>query len=151
MLAPSAPARADSPTGTAEGQGQVLEVHPVPLTVTTEKGSFSFHIEVADEPGERSTGLMFRTAMPDDHGMLFVFQDNIRAAFWMMNTILPLDIIYIREDGTVDSIRRGVPFSLDALRSNGLVRYVLELNAGMAQKAGIRPGVKVVHPLIPAD
>ncbi|MFP1631348.1 DUF192 domain-containing protein [Zhengella sp. ZM62] len=129
-------------------QAQVLEVHPAPLTVMTAKGEFGFDIEVADDADERSTGLMFRTEMPDDRGMLFVFPSDVRGSFWMMNTILPLDIIYIRADGTVDSIVRGEPFSLAPLRSRGLIRYVLEVNAGIAEKTGIRPGVRLNHPLI---
>ena len=60
----------------------------------------------------------------------------------------PLDIIYIRADGTVDSIVRGEPFSLAPLRSRGMIRYVLEVNAGMAEKTGIRPGSRIRHPLV---
>ncbi|MAW87632.1 MAG: hypothetical protein CMJ42_14005 [Phyllobacteriaceae bacterium] len=129
-------------------QAQVLEVHPVQLTVMTASGEFGFDIEVADDADERSTGLMFRTEMPDDRGMLFIFPADVRGSFWMMNTILPLDIIYVRADGTVDSIVRGEPFSLAPLRSRGMIRYVLEVKAGIAEKTGIRPGVRLNHPLI---
>ena len=148
LLAFSVPAATYARDAGAEGRPQVLEVNPVPLNVTTDKGEFAFDIEVADDPAERSTGLMFRKSMPDDRGMLFVFPQEVRGAFWMMNTILPLDIIYIRADGTVDSIVRGEPFSLAPLRSRGMIRYVFEVNAGMAEKTGIRPGSRIRHPLV---
>lgn len=146
FVAAAVPAHARD-TARAE-QPQALEVHPVPLTVTSDKGAFRFDVEVADDADERSTGLMFRRSMPDDRGMLFVFPSDVLGSFWMMNTILPLDIIFVRADGTVDSIVRGEPFSLAPLRSQGRIRYVLEVKAGIAEKTGIRPGVRLDHPLI---
>lgn len=124
----------------------LLAVDPAPLVARTAAGDVSFSVEVADEAGEHSAGLMFRESMPDDRGMLFVFPVTRIRAFWMMNTIMALDIIFIREDGTVANIVHGKPFSPEPLESAGPVRYVLELKDGTAAARAIVPGTRLVHP-----
>lgn len=99
---------------------------------------------VADTDAHREQGLMFVKQLPEDHGMLFIFPKSARVAFWMKNTFIPLDMIFIRADGHVDSVGTNAkPQSLDLIASDGEVLKVLEINAGLAQKLGVRPGALV--------
>jgi len=134
----------------AADQAMRLPLDPAPLVVETAGGERSFTIEVADDDSERSAGLMFREAMDDDHGMLFVFSETRPVGFWMKNTPMPLDLVFIGEDGKVVDVLPGEPFS-EALISPGTtvpVRYVLELKRGIAEKAGIADGSAIRHPVI---
>lgn len=131
-----------------QGQPMILPVDPAPLTVETADGARNFTIEIADTSASRSAGLMFRTEMDDDHGMLFVFERSHRASFWMHNTPMPLDLIFIDNDGRIVAIRWGEPFSRASIAPLTPSRFVLELKAGTAQKAGIREGDTVRHPRI---
>jgi uncharacterized membrane protein (UPF0127 family) len=136
------------PLVSAQEQAMELPVHPEPLIAETDKGERSFTIEIADDPGERSRGLMFRQEMDDDHGMLFVFEQNQPVGFWMKNTPLPLDLVFIGEDGKVRAIERGEPFSEAPIAPDEPVQFVLELNAGTAAEAGIENGDLIRHPAI---
>lgn len=121
------------------------------LIVTTQAGPQKFQVEIADDPRERSRGLMFRREMAKDHGMLFDFGIEEPASFWMENTYLPLDMIFIRADGTVESIaERTTPLSRRGVPSKGPVRYVLEINGGLSDELNIRPGDKVSGPAVEA-
>jgi len=129
----------------AVGGATVLPVDPEPLIIETAGGERSFTIEVADDPAERERGLMFREAMDDMHGMLFVFEDQREVGFWMKNTPMALDIIFIAQDGTIKGIKRGQPFS-EAIVTPGIpVRFVLELKAGTAAENGVAEGDRVRH------
>ena len=129
-------------------QAMRLPVDPVPLVAETAGGQRSFTIEIADDQSERSAGLMFRQSMDDDHGMLFVFPETQEVGFWMKNTPMPLDLIFIGPDGKIRGILPGEPLS-EALISPGKpVRFVLELKRGTAEKAGIKDGDLVRHPAI---
>jgi len=131
-------------------QAMRLPADPTPLVIVTAEGERSFTIEIADDERERSAGLMFRESMDDDHGMLFVFQQTRPVAFWMRNTPMPLDLVFVGEDGKVVDVLPGQPFS-EAMISPGAqapVRYVLELKRGMAGKAGIAAGSALRHPVI---
>jgi uncharacterized membrane protein (UPF0127 family) len=121
------------------------------LIVMTEAGPQKFQVEIADDPRERSRGLMFRREMAKDHGMFFDFGVEEPASFWMENTYLPLDMLFIRADGTVESIaERTTPLSRRGVPSKGPVRYVLEINGGLSDELGIRPGDKVSGPAVEA-
>ncbi len=133
------------------GSAMMLPTDPAPLVAHVASGDVEFSVEVALTPKEHAAGLMFRREMADDHGMLFVFAAPRYGSFWMKNTILPLDIIFVAEDGTVDSIGKGVPLSEAPVNSIGLIRYVLELKAGMAQRTGIKRGTRLSHPQIDAN
>jgi uncharacterized protein len=138
------------PQPSSADQAMRLPVDATPLVAETAGGERSFTIEVADDQSERSAGLMFRETMDDDHGMLFVFQETRPVGFWMKNTPMPLDIVFIGEDGKVLDVLPGEPFS-EALVSPGTttqVRYVLELKRGIAEKAGIKDGGTMRHPVI---
>jgi uncharacterized membrane protein (UPF0127 family) len=115
-------------------------------------GEHRFTIEVADTPDERARGLMFRESMAADAGMLFDYgSDQTGVAFWMKNTPLPLDMIFIRADGTITQVAADTtPFSLEPIASREPVRFVLEVNAGTAAKLGIKPGDRLRHPRVVA-
>jgi len=136
-----------SPTA-ADGRAMVLPVDPDPLIAETSSGERSFSVEVADDMQEREQGLMFREHMDDDHGMLFVFDDTRDVGFWMKNTPLPLDLIFIGQDGRVRAIKQGEPLSPAVISPASPVRFVLEVKAGIAEKAGIEDGDRIRHPAI---
>jgi uncharacterized membrane protein (UPF0127 family) len=128
----------------------ILSTDPTPLVVDGANGSHSFSIEIANTPQEQEQGLMYRQQMPDDHGMLFAFEQSEPLAFWMKNTPMPLDLVFVSSRGEVKAVRHGTPFSTDIISPNEPVRFVLELKAGMAEKAGISDGVVMRHPVIEA-
>jgi uncharacterized membrane protein (UPF0127 family) len=116
----------------------------VPLTIQTGKGVRAFSVEVARTGLEQERGLMFRTSLPKDSGMIFPMSPPRPAAFWMKNTPLPLDIIFIRPDGTIARIAaQTVPYSLDLIECAEPVAAVLEIAGGGAEAAGIEEGDKV--------
>ncbi len=116
----------------------------IPLTVSTATGAHRFQVEVAATPLEQERGLMFRTAMGADEGMIFPNNPPRRTAFWMKNTVIGLDIIFIGADHTVLNIARdAVPYDETPLPSAGEAAGVLELNAGRAAQLGIKPGDRV--------
>lgn len=132
----------------AQGQPMLLPVDPQQLVAETASSEQRFSIEIAATHAERSAGLMFRRIMPDNRGMLFVFEETRPVSFWMKNTPMPLDLIFIGEDGRVKAILPGVPFSEAGIAPRIPVRFVLELKAGTAQKAGIAEGDRLRHPRI---
>lgn len=106
-------------------------------------------VEIADTPQKRSFGLMYRKDLPQSHGMLFLFPREAPLSFWMKNTPLPLDIIYINAARTVVSIAANTtPFSEEPLPSAGPAQFVLEVNAGFCQKHGIIVGARVDLPAV---
>ncbi|NOU03467.1 MAG: DUF192 domain-containing protein [Novosphingobium sp.] len=125
-------------------------VHPqsglavVPLRVTHAGTVHTFRVEVAGTPQEQSRGLMFRTAMGADEGMIFPMTPPRGASFWMRNTVIPLDIIFVGVDGRITNIAaNAVPYDETPLSSTGLVKGVLELNGGRAAQLGIAAGDRV--------
>ncbi|MGL4634645.1 MAG: DUF192 domain-containing protein [Beijerinckiaceae bacterium] len=108
-----------------------------------------FQTEVMKTNEERAKGLMFRQFMPQDRGMLFDFIREEPVSMWMRNTYLPLDMLFIKSDGTIHHIHeRAQPLDETTISSNGNVRFVLEINGGVAAKLGMKPGDKVRHSLI---
>ena len=107
----------------------------------------SFTVKLAETEAQRRHGLMFTSYLPQHHGMLFMFETDAVRQFWMKNTQIPLDLLFFASDGRlVNIIHSAEPFSLTALNSAGPARYVLELNAGVADEIGIRPDAKLVLP-----
>jgi len=139
-----------SPPAFADARAMRLPVDPTPLVAVTEGGEKAFSIEIADEDGEQARGLMFRTEMPDDRGMLFDLGGTRVPAFWMENTPMPLDLVFINEDGRVGKVMEGVPFSRATISPGAPMRFVLELKQGTASKLGIKPGDRLRHPAIDA-
>jgi uncharacterized membrane protein (UPF0127 family) len=118
------------------------------LTIETAKGDQTFKVEVVRNEKERNRGLMFRHQMAADHGMLFDYNPPQEIAFWMKNTFIPLDIIFVGTDGRIISIAENTtPLSLERIPSGGVSRGVLEINGGLSAKLGIKPGDKVRHHL----
>ncbi|MEO6092902.1 MAG: DUF192 domain-containing protein [Novosphingobium sp.] len=125
-------------------------VHPlsglpvVPLTVSHGTHRFRFRVEVARSPDQQQRGLMFREKMGPDEGMIFPMQPPRFASFWMHNTVLALDIVFIGVDGRIMSIAaNAVPYSDAPIPAGGLTGAVLELNGGRAAQLGIAPGDRV--------
>ena len=116
------------------------------LTLQTAAGSHVIDIEVAESKEDKAQGLMHRSSLPDNGGMLFVNAAPREIIMWMKNTLIPLDMVFIRADGVVHRIEAGTePYSETIIRSNGDVLGVLELNAGTAQRLGLKPGDHAVH------
>jgi uncharacterized membrane protein (UPF0127 family) len=116
------------------------------LEIVTGSGVRAFSVEVVANDAERQKGLMFRKELPEGTGMLFDFQVEAPVSFWMKNTYVPLDMIFIRGDGTIASIAQNTePMSERLIPSNAPVRAVLEVIAGTTRKLGIKPGDRVAH------
>lgn len=109
--------------------------------VTADGKQHDFTVEVADTMEKRTIGLMFRKEMPADHGMIFIFDEETPRAFWMKNTFIPLDMLFIRKDGTIGHIHENaIPHDETSIPSNGPALVILEINGGRAAALGIRPG-----------
>lgn len=118
------------------------------LTIATAKGKVTFAVEVMRTDEERARGLMNRAYLPADRGMLFDFKQPQIATMWMKNTLIPLDMLFIRKDGTIANIAENTePHSLRTISAIEPVLGVLELNGGTAARLGIAPGDRVEHAL----
>jgi uncharacterized protein len=116
----------------------------VELCITSAGKSRTFTVEVAATSQEQAKGLMFRDKLADDRGMIFPFDQPRMASFWMKNTVIPLDIIFIRADGTIENIAENtIPYSTDQVTATGPVTAVLELRGGLTGELGIVAGDKV--------
>ncbi|WP_424943336.1 DUF192 domain-containing protein [Aliiroseovarius crassostreae] len=112
-------------------------------------GQAGFTVEVAVTNRERAKGLMHRTNLPLGHGMLFVYPFAHQPAFWMKNTLIPLDIIFLSTDGRVTHIHENAqPGDLTPRSGGKTVRYVLEINGGLARQIGITPGSELRSPFV---
>lgn len=114
--------------------------------VTMKIGNQSFHLEVAATSAAQEKGLMQRDSVPADQGMIFVFGDESVRYFWMKNTRIPLDIIFLDRDGRVVSIRRMQAYDLNETSSIYPAQYAIELNAGAAEKCGVKTGDQLSIP-----
>lgn len=111
--------------------------------VTLKAGMHLIQAQVAATPEQRATGLMHRTEMPTNEGMLFVFEQPAGQCFWMKNTLLPLTAAFVADDGTIVNLADMQPQSLDSHCSARPVRYVLEMHQGWFAKRGIGPGFRL--------
>jgi len=124
---------------TAFAQEPQMNLPRVKLTT----GMHVIDAQVAQTPDQRMTGLMFRQEMPQHEGMLFVFDYPTQQCFWMKNTLLPLSVAFVSDDGTIANIEEMAPQTLDSHCSTKPVKYVLEMNKGWFSKKGIKPGAKL--------
>ena len=133
------------------GRAAIAEVcDPYQLDIRDEGVSAKFNVEVAVSPEEKARGLMYRESMPMFSGMLFVYSQPQRVSFWMRNTLIPLDMVFIGADGIVRHVHEnaqpldetGIPGGSDD------IQYVLELNGGLARMLNIAPGAEIRHPAI---
>ncbi len=132
-VAPAEPLGEEAQTG----------LRQVPLTITSANGAHRFTVDVAATPAEQQRGLMYVKSLAPDRGMIFPYATPQPVAFWMHNTLIPLDIIYIRADGTIARITTARPLDDTPLPSGEPVLNVLEIAGGRAAELGIRPGDKV--------
>lgn len=131
-----------------QADGQDLTFPKSRLTIETADNRFEFQVELALTPQQRARGLMFRTDLPESGGMLFDFETPRPVTMWMRNTYIPLDMLFIDDDGRITRIAADArPLSDRTISSGGPVRAVLELRGGLAEELGIRPGDRVLHPL----
>jgi uncharacterized membrane protein (UPF0127 family) len=118
------------------------------LEIVTSSGVHAFSVELARNDAEREKGLMYRRFMPADRGMLFDFKREEPVMFWMKNTYIPLDMIFISRAGAVTNIAADAePLSEQLIPSGGPCYAVLEVNAGVAASIGLKPGDRIRHPI----
>jgi len=149
------PVQADqNPDGSTQGLADrgtdpdIIYLRQTSLEIRSAGQSHEFLVEVADSYESRQTGLMYRRSMPSNSGMLFVFDEEHQVVMWMKNTYLPLDMLFIDHQGVIRSIATDtVPITSTRIRSGAQVSAVLELNAGVADSLGLKPGDRILHPI----
>ena len=145
LTACTMPANGDSQVagctpGAAAGQS-AAGIQQVTLCISSTKTTRAFNVEVAETSAQQAKGLMFRTELADNAGMIFPFPEPRIASFWMKNTVIPLDIIFIRANGTIESIADNtIPYSTIPVEAGEPVVAVLELRGGLAAELGIAAG-----------
>lgn len=131
------------------GQAVLAECAVDKVKISGDFGQVQFTVEVADDNAERAQGLMNRESMPRTAGMLFVFQQPKPVAFWMKNTLIPLDMIFAGPDGVIQRIHENaVPQDLTPIPGGDAIQYVLEINGGLAKSYGLAEGDVLQHPAI---
>jgi uncharacterized membrane protein (UPF0127 family) len=144
----TATASAQAPIAAETARHPVSGLRVIDLVVERGGNRLPFRVELADTPEAQARGLMFRTRLGDNEGMIFPSAVPEPRSFWMKNTPLSLDIIFIGADGRIANIAANTtPYSLDSVTSQGLASAVLELRAGRAKELGIVPGDKVSYSL----
>lgn len=134
-------APADAPAGQAQ-----TGLRQVPLTIISANGVHRFTVDVAATPGQQETGLMFVKHLAPDRGMIFPYEPPQEVSFWMHNTLIPLDMVFIRADGTIARIANAKALDETPVPSGEPVAVVLEIAGGRAAELGIAPGDKVDWP-----
>ncbi|MBT8495729.1 MAG: DUF192 domain-containing protein [Deltaproteobacteria bacterium] len=134
-----------NPTPVSHPSNDEIPVDMPSVVFTTPSGqSASVYVEVVSKPAEVQKGLMFRQRMPWNRGMLFLFDREEQQSFWMKNTLISLDMIFVRSDLSVlGVVHDATPKTLTSRRVEGASQFVVETNAGWAKKHGIVPGTKV--------
>lgn len=133
------------PVATLAGECRTDAVH-----LKGDWGQARFSVELADSADERARGLMFRDFLPAGGGMLFVYPRPGRVAFWMRNTLIPLDILFLDQTGTVTYIHANAePGNETPIPGGDAVRFVLEINGGLAARLGLEEGSVMRHPAVP--
>ncbi|WP_299983190.1 DUF192 domain-containing protein [uncultured Ruegeria sp.] len=122
------------------------ECRPDRVELRNDLAQVRFDIELAVTPQERSRGLMFRESMPSRSGMMFIFDPPQPVAFWMKNTLIPLDMVFLDQTGVVTRVHEGaIPGDLTPIEGGDSVYAVLEINSGLAKRYAIRPGTQMRH------
>jgi uncharacterized membrane protein (UPF0127 family) len=119
------------------------------LVITTRNAQHVFTIEIARTPAQMQRGLMFRSYLAPDHGMLFLYEEDRPVSFWMKNTLIPLDLLFADASGRIVRIaERTVPLSTELISSEEPVRAVLEVNGGTASRLQVKVGDRLLHPTL---
>jgi len=117
------------------------------LVIHTATGDYPFSVEVVDTPESRAQGLMFVEKLDDNAGMLFDFKQEQMTGFWMQNTLIPLDMIFIAPDGEVKTVHVNArPMDQTTISSQVPVQFVLEIPGGRSVEIGLKPGDRIAHP-----
>lgn len=133
----------------AKAGNAASECRETQLELRGDWGQARFSVEVADDVKERAQGLMYRESMPLSAGMLFVYDVPQRVSFWMENTLIPLDMLFADETGTVTRIHENaVPLDRTGIDGGDQIKFVLEINGGLAKRLGIEEGSEMRHPAI---
>jgi uncharacterized membrane protein (UPF0127 family) len=133
-----------TPTAAEVRAGAQAGLMTEPLTIHSANGDHRFTVELARTADQQETGLMFRRSLPANRGMIFPYDPPVPASFWMKNTLIPLDMIFIRADGRIARIAANtVPESLDPVPAGEPVAAVLEIRGGRSAELGIREGDRV--------
>lgn len=133
-----------------DAKSDAVEVQYLPrdvITIETKSGQdYIFEVEMATEGPDQARGLMYRTSLNNDSGMLFLFGGESQRTFWMKNTLIPLDMIFIAKDGTINHIHHNAkPQDETRITSGGEAMAVLEINGGLSGTLNINEGDKVLH------
>ena len=129
------------------GGAVAADCSPETVSLRGEWGRAEFSVEIADTPQSRARGLQGRNHLPTAAGMLFLYESAGPASFWMKDTPIHLDMLFISEAGTVSHIHRNaVPFDTTPIRAGGAVAAVLEINGGLSEQFGISEGSELRHP-----
>ncbi|MEM7282161.1 MAG: DUF192 domain-containing protein [Pseudomonadota bacterium] len=138
--------QSETPAADASAKHQLHRLNKSDLRIETQDGLHHFRVYMVTTADEMRLGLMHVSELPKDAGMLFAYGRNRQASMWMKNTLRPLDILFIKRDGTIANIHKNAsPLSLDSRPSDGLVFAALEINGGLADKLGISPGDRISH------
>ena len=133
-----------APVANAEADSRAQSgLSQVPLTIHSASGDHAFTVEVAETPAQQEQGLMFRHSLAPDRGMIFPYDPPQNVAFWMKNTLIPLDMVFIRADGTIARIATAPPLDETPVPAGEPIAGVLELAGGRAAQLGIRAGDRV--------
>jgi len=134
------------------GEARAAEFDTTDITIVTLRGRFPFRVELALDEDQRRQGLQFRRALAADAGMLFDFGETAPISMWMLNTPIPLDMVFFDDAGRVTGVAENTtPFSTAVISSEGPARGVLEVAAGTARRLGIRTGARILHPMFGDD
>ncbi|TRD23621.1 DUF192 domain-containing protein [Palleronia caenipelagi] len=130
----------------------VLACAPETVELRGDWGAARFAVTLADTPDERARGLMFVEDMPLSEGMLFVYERTGPVSFWMRNTLIPLDMVFVSEKGVVQYVHENaIPGDETPIFGGANIRVVLEINGGLADQLGIKPGTQIRHPALDQD
>jgi len=133
--------------GVAQAEVAARACDPSEVRLRGDFGELRFSVEIADDPAERAQGLMHREHMARGAGMLFIYERAGPAAFWMKNTLIPLDMLFLDEQGVVTRVHsNAIPHDETAIPGGDAVKAVLEINGGLAKALGITPGAELLHP-----
>jgi uncharacterized membrane protein (UPF0127 family) len=127
-------------------------VRAEPLVIHAGGSAYKFEVEVVSTPADRERGLMFRKSLGANAGMLFLYPAEAPVAFWMKNTLIPLDMLFLKADGSIAHIaHNAVPLDETPIESGAPVKAVLEVNGGTTAALGIKDGDRVEYPDHPAE